>query len=230
MKPFVALGRLGFALLFVVACRVASAQITKEETGYLLRMKFTKGNVVNFLSTTASSGKGLGAQAMTLRVQVSTKVLFVANGVADVEYRVSPTTNNGKAITAARRDTSKIDSRGRLTGGTARLQNMGDISLPEEPIPVGGVWKNTETSQAPSGPISIQRTFRFVGFKKVDGKQLAQIEVSLTGGNQEMRATGTGTTMLLVADGSLFSSTLNLSTSFDRGSLTLTDKTSIVRQ
>lgn len=231
MKPIASIARFGFALLFATACCVASAQVTKQGSGYLLRMKFKQGEVTKFVMTTTTSGSG--APAMNLKMPMTTKVLAVKGGVAEVEYNVGPMTNNGKAMGEAQKVTSKIDSRGKLSGGSPQLQQMGNITLPEKAIPVGGVWKGTQNSQAgPSGSITINATYTLVGIKTVGGKQVAEIKVAMTGGNQMLKTTGGGTMFLRVADGSLHSTVLDQSISIAQGqqSITVKSKVSIVRQ
>ena len=231
MKPNARLFRVSVVIFLAAVCTAASAQISKQGSGYLLRMKFTKGDVARYTMTSASGGSGV--PAMNLKMPMSMKVLSVAKGVGQIEYSVGPMTNNGKAVVQAQKGTSKVDSRGKVTGSSAQLQQMGNITFPEKAIRVGETWKGTQTTQTgPGGSLTLNASYTFAGIKTVKGKPVAEIKVSVSGANQMMKTAGTGVMQLLVADGSLFSTTMDQTMTFAQGqqSMSVKNKTQIVRQ
>lgn len=214
------------ALLVAALAGAATAQITKQGDGYLLRMKYKKGDVVKYTMTTTSTGANI--PAMNMKMPMSNKVLSVAKGVAELEYTVGPMTNNGKAMGQAQTMKAKVDSRGKITGGGAQLQQMSNITLPEKPVKVGASWKGTQTTEAgPSGTLTLNATYTFVGVKTVSGKQVAEIKVTVSGGNQMMKTSGGGTMRLLTVDGSLYSTAMDQTITLSQGQQGINIKTKV---
>jgi hypothetical protein len=211
------------AALFVaafVAAPHADAQVTKSGSNYTFRMKFTKGQttrynvVTNMTMGGAGSAGGNNAPAMKMEMPMTMLVENVQKDVADLKMTVGPPTMNGQAMgqSQPQTQTMKMDSRGRVVGGG---QSMGGVmaTLPDKPIAVGGTW----TAQMPmQGMGNMNATYKFLGLKNEGGRQVAEIEVTVSSKGQ-MNASGSGRMFILASDGSLLRSSLNLNASMPTG-------------
>jgi hypothetical protein len=194
---------LGLAL----AC-IAPAQITKAGNGYLFRAKYTKGAVFKYVVLSTIGGfKSANGQAMKVTLPMTWKILNVVNGVATVDTTVGPVTvgSGGQPMMQPTKNQIQIDSRGRVVGQAGSGQQV-TPALPEKPVRVGQSWSAAAPIDLPvQGDHKVTATYTFKGLKTVNGKQMVNLAVKLSG-----QATGQGTMLLLMSDGSLFQSNIKM--------------------
>ena len=188
---------------------VASAQITKTGDTYLFRVKYVKGTktVYTIVSTTPLLSKPI---PMTMSV-----------GVKDVKGPNATIELSMGAVAGqpARSATIVVDNRNQSDGAAGF-----GVALPVGPIKVGAKWKASLPMQGTSGgPAETSPTYTFRGIRTVSGKQVALIDITLSGGTQ-----GTGSLTLLVSDGTLFSNNMKLG--INAGGKSATVETTITRK
>ena len=99
----------------------------------------------------------------------------------------------------------QIDSRGQLVGKAGTGQQVSP-SFPAQPIKIGQSWSASAPIEMPGqGPKKISATYTFKGIKAIAGKPLAELAIKTSG-----QASGTGTMLLFMSDGTLFRSTMNM--------------------
>lgn len=208
--------------LAVVACvavmpSVASAQVKKVGNGYLLRMKYVKGQTHSRTLTTTISGLPANTPSplikngtMKLIAPYKETVDSVAGNVATVTVTLGPFTSPGmdQPVQPVTKTTGKVDNLGNRVGGGPTGGSFG-AHFPKDPVKVGGMW----TSKVPmSGMASAggqaEAKFKFGGIKKVKGRDLAILTISLVP-NAQIKS-GSGTMYLLPSDGSLAGGNLNM--------------------
>ena len=194
--------------LLAAVWTTAPAQITKQGGGYLLRMKYTKGVVAKYSMTTTSGATSV-VPAMNMVMPMETKVLSVTNGVGEVQYVIGPISNNGQAMGQRQTVVAKIDSRGKTLSSGGMAQQINNLTLPATAVRPGATWTGVQSTQSAMGAINLNATYKFVGVKLVGGRSVAQILVTVQGGNKMIATKGTGSVFLLVSDGSLHSTNLD---------------------
>jgi len=194
---------LGMALLSPMATKPADAQITAQSGGYLLRIKYVKGQTMKYVANMTMAQMG-----QPMRMNISSKVLDFQKGIATVEAKV--TMSGGPSKTAPKPTTStvKVDTRGRVVGGdSGSIAATGGPTLPEGPVKVGQSWNGTVKSM---GGGNVKATYTLAGVKSVAGKQAAEITVKMNGDMGGSKMSGAGRMMLMMADGSLLNSSINM--------------------
>lgn len=192
----------------------ASAQIKKQANGaYLMRIKYTKGEVIKQAIDTVVTGLPPGSPGADangrqhLQVMTNTKIVSVSNGNATMLVSVQQIVLNGHATkqTSAPRSIT-MDTRGQPVGGST-TQN-GATKLPENAVKVGQTW---------SGPLPVGNgmsgggtaTYKFLGIKNVDGKQVAVLSLKIS--TPQIKSGG-GTLYLFASNGETYKTNLSLST------------------
>ncbi len=196
------------ALLLGFSATAALPQISKSGNGYLFRMKFTKG-VISKYQMTATTSLPTGG-SMPFSTPFSQKVLSVANGVATVEFTVGPPVVNGQAQGKPTIQTLKLDSKGKIVGGSAS-QQVSNITFPDKPVGIGGTWSGEMAGPGQMGAGGkLTATYKLVAVKKVGNLDVAVVSSTVKGGGSGMTITGSGESMLRLSDGSLQSSNIKM--------------------
>lgn len=186
-----------------------SSQITKSGNGYLFRMKFVKGQSINYNMAVASTIAGM-AKPQTINMPMSMVVMDVNGSVATVKYKMQSPVGGAKPQDF----TVKMDNTGKLVSGNSPAMNGISATLPIQAVPVGGTWKNTTGVPAgPGGNMDVTNVYKFLGFKTVNGKQAANVALTMSGKSAGMSIKGGGTMLILSSDGSIYSTALTIDTS-----------------
>ena len=180
--------RTAFSIL--AACFIASAalgQVSKVGNRYLFRVKYTKGEVLNYKMI--ASDPGMNADVtMPIKVRVSS----VSHGVADVFYSTSVAVNGH--VGPSQEQEVLVDSLGQaLDGSTTTL-----ITFPAKPIRIGDSWSAAlPGSQMLDG---VRGKFTFAGLRLVGGvnEAIVNIKLNFTGA---MHGSGEGRAQIDAADG-----------------------------
>ncbi len=183
-----------------------SAQITKQGSGYLLRVKYTAGKSMSYTMKASGSAQG---QAFSMTTPMKMKVVSVKGKNGTLDYSVGPMSMmvNGKPMNMGGSNVTKvtatIDDRGKMIKSSAGQNPGGSITFPEKPIAVGGTWSGTTTVNAgASGPMTVSAKYKLVGIQNMNGIPAAKITLTLNGSGAS-KVTGTGTVYLAMSDGSL---------------------------
>lgn len=198
MKKLTLLSVLGLAMFAPMAPKPAEAQISKVGGGYLLRIKYVKGAVQKYRLTTT-----VPAMGKPMIVDVTSKVLSVKGKVGTVESSVTMIMNGKRGTPTVSK--MEVNDRGQIVGGDNN-QMVLPMSLPLKPVSVGAKWTGEMSAQG----MVTKSSYVFNGVKKVNGKDVADISFTMTGGMQGSKVTGKGKSMVLVSDGSLQSMNLNM--------------------
>ncbi len=189
------------ALSVLALAATSNAQVVHSKRGYLINIKYTKGQVIKQNISMVASGR----QGLKTNTQIVTKCLDVdKNGIATLE--VTTPTAPGKPPTKRK---SRVDKHGRPLGNVVDGFS-GNLMWPDQPLKVGETWKgDINMADIGQGTAKMKATYKFVGLKKVDGVQVAVISsyMDLTG---QYDIAGTGTINVRVSDGQLHSATFNM--------------------
>lgn len=185
----------------------AVPQLTKQGAAYLFRAKYTAGQTNRYTMTMNSTMNG---QSMLLmETPLVLKTVSVAKGIATVEVATGPAKMNGKAQGQVDKQTVKMDNRNRPQGGQSSFESFGSFAYPEKPIAIGGKWTQKMDMGTAMGGMKLDATYTFVAIKTLGGKQVAEIK-SIMKGTMMGPITGTATTYIVLADGSLHSSSVQM--------------------
>ena len=193
---------LGVAFLAPLAPQQASAQVTKSGPGYLLRMKFVKGQVLKYTIVTKTP---MGSQSMVSTMTVKD----IKNGIATIYSVVNmPQTGagrNSKPIT----QTLQMDNRGKVVGrGSATPAGAATPTLPANAVRVGESWNGDIKVQ--SG-VNLTSVYTLLSVKTVGSKLVAEIGQKVSGNMGTMgKMSGQGRLNLDGRDGSLMGGTVNM--------------------
>lgn len=189
-----------------VAClgTAAQAQVTKSGSGYLIRMKFTKGSIMRYTSNTTVRFSGT-PKPITVSGPMIVQVTNVQGDVGTLHTTVGPMKMSTGGSQPAQTTDIKENSRGKLMSGAGAAQM--NVVLPEKPVAPGATW--TSSTPLPGGMGTVNAKYKFVGVKSMGGKQVAQISVTMTGAGKTA-VSGNGAVYLLASDGSMFATTTNM--------------------
>ena len=168
-------------------------------------MKFTPGSTMTYKVLSSMGGKASGDNTMKISLPMVWKVVSVSKGIATVDTSVGPVTVGTQTMMQPTKNRLQINALGQVQGGRGQGQQVSP-TLPAKPIRVGQSWSaNTPVSMPMGQQQKLTATYTFKGVKTVAGKQVAELGVVTTG-----QATGSGSMLLLVADGSVYQSTLKM--------------------
>lgn len=189
----------------------ATAQVSKQGSAYLFRVKYSKGQKLSYnLAATITMPPGLAAGPQKLTAPIIMVVKEVKAGVATIDYQAGPFLMNGRKTTEKQSAILKQDTRGRIVSGDATYTNVSSMALPEKPIKVGESWKAQTTTSAGGGqPVKMNATYTFRGIKTVKGKSVAVVGVVMKSA-EGIAMAGSGDLTLLVSDGSVVTSSTSL--------------------
>jgi hypothetical protein len=188
------------ACLYVLAASV-SAQVVSSSKGYLVLVKYKKGQVIkqNISMTAAGNSK------LASNTQIITKCLSVdKNGIATLE--VTTPTSVGQPVN---KRVIKVDKHGRPVGNVIEGFS-GTFMWPDKPFKLGQAWKgDMNLSDVGQGDGQMRATYKMVGTKNISGTKVLAISCFLDYSGQYAIA-GTGTINIRVSDGQLHTATFNV--------------------
>jgi len=198
----------GFAVVLAggLLAAGASAQISKVNTGYQFRLKYSAGANLHYkLETGQTSGP------------LAFHVLLAGKDLATIQTTVGPFKAGDQSIPAQSYKV-QVDSRGQVMwskpSSTAADQLF--FRLPINPVPINGVWTSKTNVNMLGGNVQFTTRNKLVGFKELNGKKVAVIQIVITG-TGGAGVNGTGTAFLLVSDGTVYSSTTNVELMYNKG-------------
>jgi hypothetical protein len=194
---------LGPIAVLALAC-VGSAQISKAGGGYLMRVKYVKGQVLKYSSMTSMiNSKSQGAKPILVSAPMVVKVTDYVAGKATLAATLGPMTMGGQQIQPAQKVNLSVDSRNSTTDASPLVGTR----YPVKAVKVGDTWNTTAPIPGIGSEATknVKATYKFVGIKTVASKAMAVIAYSVTGG-----ANGSGTLLVLVSDGTLYSNKARL--------------------
>lgn len=181
----------------------SDAQIKPQGNKHLFRIKWTKGQTYKYSMKNYTVLPGM-KPTEPQPYSYSMTVKSVSGDKATVEIK-------GTGPGAGKPETVTIDSRGRTTGAAASMFASEMNQLPEKAIGVGETWTTNGAAPGMGGAnLNIKATNKFVGFKTVDGKKMAhvQINMNMTGGG--MTGKGNGDVLHEVATGMTYRATIKM--------------------
>lgn len=184
-------------LILLGGAAISPAQIVQQKGGYLIFIKYTKGQVLKQnISMLAPSTQ------MTTNTQIITKCLDVdKKGIATLE--VTTPTSPGKPPSKRK---VKIDRHGKPIGNTIDGFS-GNFMWPETPIKVGQSWDGNLDTGAANG--RMRAAYKLTGFKTINGVKMAAISTVMdVSGQFDVR--GSGMIYVRVSDGQLDNATFNV--------------------
>lgn len=194
---------------------LAPAQIKKSGGGYLLRLKFTQGQTIRHrVSTTVTGLPSMGGSSsvikngvMKLTGTMTEVVQSVTGNVATISSTVGPFSvpGNPTPLAPAKTVTARVNELGEPVGGS-QAGGLG-ARFPKGVLKVGQAWSAAVPSTGMSSAGSPTAKFTFQGIKKVNGKDLAVIAVTVVPTAQFK--SGKGTMYFQPSNGMLSSGTLN---------------------
>ena len=184
----------------------SDAQVKKEGSKYLFRIKWQKGKKYSYNMTTSTTMPGAD-KPMAQNASYTMLVKSVANGTATIE-----TTTNGMGQTSSQ--TMKVDNRGK----TVEVQGANGFSnefaqFPANAVGIGDKWT---VNSSPMQGMSVKSTNTLKGFKTINGKQYAHINSQMTISGQ-FGGTGSADTLIDMADGMNLRSTIGMKANVDTG-------------
>ncbi|MBS1702378.1 MAG: hypothetical protein JST12_12005 [Armatimonadetes bacterium] len=186
------------AFLALVLAGLSSAQVTPTKKGYLILIRYKKGQVLKYnidmklLGTTNSSS-----------VQIVTKCLDVdKKGISTLEVSTpyGNKTNSRKL---------KVDRHGKPVGQVIDGFS-GNFMWPETPIKIGQTWNGDFNLGADNpGAGMLKATYKLAAIKVVGGTKVAVV-TTVIDYKGEYQVSGTGTINVRVSDGQLNDATFNV--------------------
>jgi hypothetical protein len=180
--------------LFAVSAMAAGAlgQISPSGGGYLFRLKYTPGEVLNYKLTASVPGSTTQGMSMAMKM----KVLSVTNGIAHIQA-TSSSTANGRSFNMPAQDI-KIDTLGKSTGGGMA---GAAFNCPAKPIKVGDTWSG-DLPGMNGKAMGVQTHLTFKAIKVINGRKEALLGIKIQFSGQ-MQGSGDGTIQLDAADGQI---------------------------
>jgi hypothetical protein len=190
------------SFLLFTSCAFASAQIVQSKAGYLIFVKFKKGQVIqqNLEMQVVENSKLKSSN------QFITKCLDVdKSGNSTLEVTVAA---NGK--TPPNKKKLRIDNHGKPIGQTIDGYS-GTFAWPDVPMKMGQSWLGdinmVGTGQEAGG--AIKSTYKLAGIKTINGVKVASIATVLNVGGS-FAISGTGMIYVRFSDGQLHHADFNL--------------------
>ncbi len=182
----------------------SQAQISKSGKKYVLRMKWAKGQKLNYNLAMSMSGQ----KPMNMGLSYNVKSLKGKAGVMDITATMpgqSPTT-----------ETVTVDERGRVSGGNANMSGN-VLEYPAGAIGIGESWTTDATFPGAPGGLKGKAKNTLKGLRKVDGKDYMHIESKMDAKGTQVTATGVNNVLVGMADGQILRSTLKMDVTMSNG-------------
>jgi hypothetical protein len=178
------------------------AQIVPKNGGYLISIKYKKGQVIK----QALSMNAVGNTKLKSTSEFITKCIDVdSKGTATLEVLVKA---GGK--TPPTKKKVKVDRHGKPIGATIDGFSSNFV-WPDKPVKIGETWRGdiTLAGPGPGAGSTMQSGYKLAAIKVVDGVKVACIAASLSlGGSFDI--SGDGMIYVKVSDGQLQSATFNM--------------------
>lgn len=178
---------------------IAPAQIKKSGGAYLLRLKLTKGQSLRYKLSTTASGLPTTTQTpfikngvMNLSGPMTMTVLSVSGSVATVETRTGPilVPGNPSPLIPEQRVTSQLNEFGDPVGD--QKGSGFHTHFPKEAVKVGQSWTaSVPMTTLGAGRSQAQAKFTFQGIKKLKGKDVGIVAISILPSQQVKGGKGT---------------------------------------
>jgi hypothetical protein len=199
-----------------LSATAARAQITKSGSGYLMRVKYSKGQVVKYSSVTTIKGATADTgNAAPLRVSlpIIINILSITSGKAKAQLVMGPATMGGSQVAPAQKAEMTLDTRNQASNSSASTLLA---PLPQKPVKPGDKWSAAAPVPGMFGKQDgkLLATYKFGGIKTVDKRSVAIITYSISGS-----AGGSGMLMLLTKDGTLYRNSASLKFAGPSGSI-----------
>jgi hypothetical protein len=176
----------------------AEAQVTKSGAGYLLRVKYVKGQVMKYKSVNTVTAPQ-GGQPMKIEMPMVMKIADVSKGFALATITTGPAMMGANPMGKAQ--TVNVELSNTNAAKSKGSPGIAGAQFPAKPVKVGQTWTMAAPIADTTGMAGdIKATYKFQGLKTVNGKSMAIVTYALTGG-----VSGSGTLQLLAADGTLYS-------------------------
>jgi len=188
--------------LFTGAASVSYGQVTHVGNAYKLRANYAKGSVIKFMSVNGVENKGVSSPQATVKVPVTLSILNKINGVATVKLTMGAIKLGDQVMQPENTTTFTLDPRNQT--GDGKGQSVG-TKFPDKTLYIGSTWEDVRPFKIGSTTSALKAVYRFAGLKKINGVPVAVITYQLQG-----FAAGTGTMMVLVKDGTLYSNETRL--------------------
>ncbi|AIE87392.1 hypothetical protein [Fimbriimonas ginsengisoli] len=182
------------------------AQVTRVRGGYMLRVKYTKGQSIHLDSSNTAGGLGkeMAGGKLQFKMPITMNVLNVKDGYALVQIKLGQVKSGNRIVNPGQTAVVRLDDRNQPKDSETPT-NLG-ATLPKKPVKVGQTWSGSVPVSTGMGGGKLNATYRFAGLKMVGGKSVAVLTYTLSG-----FATGTGRITLLASDGTLNSNEMKLS-------------------
>ncbi len=181
--------------LTVVLALASPAQVSKQGSRYLLRMKLEGGKTYSY-SIVHRIVFPDRKRPVDMSGQFTLKVQSVRDGVASVV-----TQYKGLQGTSDQAVSGKVDSKGDVVAGQSPELEM--VKFPDKAVKIGDSWKNTSTTESLFGRVKVSSTLTLRKIGSVGGKRVAVISVAMTITGAKVSGSGTGSIQVATADGVL---------------------------
>lgn len=180
----------------------SSAQISKSGKKYVLRMKWSKGQKLNYNIAMAMGGQ----KPMNMGLSYYVKSVKGKSGVLEV----TASAPGGQPTT----ETVTVDERGRLSGGSASM-NGNVLEYPAGAIGIGESWTTDATFPGAPGGLKGKAKNTLKGVRKVNGKEYMHIESKMNAKGTQVTASGVNNVLVGMADGQILRSTMKMDITVD---------------
>lgn len=196
----------------------ATAQVTKAGNGYLLRVKYSKGQSIQYSSTTSIAGMVAEAGKSTVYkvvMPIKMKIDTVVKGIASSTVTVGPATMSGSVIQQVRTLKMQLNTLNKAANSTTAPTFL--AALPPKTVKVGAKWSASAPMETMPGQQSgrLNAVYTFEGVKTVDKKSVAMISYTISGS-----AAGKGMILVLASDGTLYRNSAKVKLSGPTGAIT----------
>lgn len=192
-------------------------QVTKQGGGYLLRVRYSKGQILKYKTINGVEGeKGQPGAGLRLNMPLTLTVTDVKGPYATVRCKVGPALDGKAELFPSQTVIVRINNRNDTDNKVAAPVGTG---LPKNSVRVGETWESDAPVNMGNGGVKrLHAVYKFNGIKTVDGMEVAQLAYQVSGA-----AKGGGSMSLLVKDGTIWSNRSRLSLTMAGGKpLTLT--------
>lgn len=198
--------RLSMILAAATLAALAPAQVTKSGAGYLLRVKYSPGQVIKLNSTNKIiNATGQVHEDMVVGLPVVMRIISVDGPIAQARMTVGPAMMNGNAIVRGQTVVMRLNNRNQASGAKSAGASVG-ATLPEKPVKVGQTWQAMAPISTGTGMVQkVDATYTFVGVKTLNGQGVAVVTYEMKGA-----ARGRGTMTILQKDGTLWTNDLTM--------------------
>jgi hypothetical protein len=205
----------GLFIAVIAVASVGSSQVSRQGAGYLLRVKYVKGQTLKYMTTNLINGNMNGGQPMKINMPISISIKDVVKGIAKAKVVAGPVNMGTSAVMQAQTLDMELTTTNQARSG--KNSGIAGAQLPLKPVKIGQTWTMLAPIPDTTGMSkNMKATYKFQGLKNVGGKSVAVLAYTLTGG-----VSGTGTLLLLASDGTIHSNTAKLKYSGPQGSMNI---------